>query len=234
MIAIPAVDLSDGSLTRTPRGFQATAGDGSPARTARAFADLGFTRLHLADGLIGSLKETEPAIEDIVRETNARIQVAGPSSGSAIERMFRGGAEYIVVGSRSIEEPEWLADIADLYPEAIVVATDVHDRRVVRRGWVQKLHIDVLDLLDELNDLPLAGILASGLQLDGPTRNSDLRLVEDLAERARMPVMVATKVCTMNDLHALEHRGAAAVVLGADQLLAGALDARAVAREFDS
>lgn len=234
MIAIPAVNLADESLRRAPGGVHWSAKGGSPARTARAFADLGFTRLHVTGGLIGLREESEPAIEGIMRETDARIQAAGPSSGSAIERMFRSGVEYIVVGSRSIEEPEWLADIADLYPESIVVATDVHDRRIVRRGWVQTLHIDVLDLLDDLNDLPLAGILASGLQLDGPTRNSDLGLVEDLAERARMPVMVATKVCTMNDLHALEHRGAAAIVLGTDQLLAGALDVRAVAREFDS
>jgi phosphoribosylformimino-5-aminoimidazole carboxamide ribotide isomerase len=232
MIAIPAVNLAERSLTRVPRGVYASARADRPARTARAFADLGFTRLHLADGLTGSLNETEPAIEEIVRETDARIQVAGPSSGSAIESMFRTGAEYIVVGSRSIEEPEWLADIADLYPESIVVATDIHDRRVVRRGWVQTLHVDILDLVEDLNCLPLGGILASGLQLDGPTRNSDLGLVEDLTECSRVPLMVATKICTMNDLHVLEHRGAAAIVLGTDQLRAGVLDARAVAREF--
>lgn len=226
MIAVPAVDL---------RGRHGADGDTTPGLTARAFADLGFARLHLENFGSGTRgDEAALNVEDIVRETDAEIQIAGPDSGSEIERLFRSGAEYIVLGSRAVEEPEWLAHIAELYPDAIVVGTDVRDRRVVRRGWVRTLPVDVLDLVDELNALPLAGVLVSGLQLDGPTQNSDLALVDDLVERSRAPVIVAAKACMMNHLRALEHRGAAAAVIRPEQLVPGMLDPRAVAGEFGS
>jgi phosphoribosylformimino-5-aminoimidazole carboxamide ribotide isomerase len=232
MIAIPAVDLSEASHGRTrPKAEYA----GVAAHEARALADIGFSRLHLesfGNGADGG--RSLPAVESIVRDTDVQIQVAGPSSSTEIDRLFGTGAEYIVVGDRSIDEPEWLDGLTELYRHAIVVQTDVRDRRVVKRGWVRTLPVDVLDLVEELNELPLGGILVGGLQLEGPTRNADLSLIEDLAERSHCPILVSTKVGTVNDLRALEHRGAAAVVLRAGTLLSGVLDPRAVALEFGS
>jgi phosphoribosylformimino-5-aminoimidazole carboxamide ribotide isomerase len=233
MIAIPSVEIADassgraGSITRPER----QPGDASVI-AARALADLGFARLHL-DGptMTTSASATAPAVEHIAHSTDATIQVAGPSSVSEIEQLFRAGAEYVVVGARAIDEPEWLASIVDLYPDAIVVATDVRDRRVVRQGWVRTLPVDILDLADELSSLSLAGILVGGLHLDGPGRHADLALVEDLTDRSRVPISIRARIETVNDLRALEHRGAAAAVLRADQLN-GTLDPRVIAREF--
>jgi phosphoribosylformimino-5-aminoimidazole carboxamide ribotide isomerase len=98
---------------------------------------------------------------------------------------------------------------------------------------VQTLPVDILDVVEELNPLALAGILIRGLQLDGPTRHIDLALVEDLVERSRNPILVSGKICSLNDLRALDHRGALAAVLRAEQL-SSTLDARAVAHEFGS
>lgn len=235
MIAIPAIDLSDSYTSRASLSMRWGDHDASnqPALSARALADMGFGRIHL----VGFTKEASvdantPAIEAIVRDTDARIQVVGRSSRSEMEQLFRVGAEYVVVGDRSIDEPEWLAEVADSYPGAVVAQTDIRDRRVVRRGWVRTLPIDVVDLIEDLNGLPLGGILVSGIQLDGPTRHADLALVEDLAERSQSPMMVWAKADSMNDLRALDHRGAAAVVLPAGCLLSGALDPRSVSREF--
>lgn len=233
MIAIPVVDFGNASAGRSSQPARAgavSAGTHS-ALIARALSNLGFTRLHLEDA--GSGARTE-AVEEIIRDTDASVQVAGANSGSEIERLFRTGAEYIVVGDRSIEEPEWLSGLAELYPDSIVVRSEVRDRRVVRRGWVRTLPVDVLDLVDDLNALPLGGILLSGFQLDGPTRQADLALIEDLAERSRNPIIVSARLESVNDLRTLEHRGASAAVLRADPLLSGTLDGRMVAREFGS
>jgi len=71
----------------------------------------------------------------------------------------------------------------------------------------------------------------SSVGTDGHHTSSDLALLEDVAERCEFPVFASGGVSSMNDLHALEHRGIAAVLLGSP-LHSGELDARAVAQEF--
>jgi phosphoribosylformimino-5-aminoimidazole carboxamide ribotide isomerase len=172
------------------------------------------------------------ALEELLRDASARVQVGGVTSSSEIEQLLRVGADSVVVGDRGIEEPEWLADVADLYPEGITARTDVRDRRVVRRGWVRTLPVDILDLVDELNAFPLRELLISIRSLDGAVRVGDLSLLEDVAERSRCPVLVAGGVAAIDDLRALEHRGIAGAVIEAERLLGGAMDGRDVAREF--
>ncbi len=225
MIAIPAVDLHD--TGQTGRAIAAVRARPS-SEVARSLSDLGFRRLHVVEsGASSSL----PAVEDILRDTNARVQVSGVSSASEIEQLLRAGVDYVVVGERGLDEPDWLADMADLYPGEIAVATDVRDRRVVRRGWVRTLPVDVLDIVDELNHLPLRELLVSLPAVDGGMGMSELSLLEDVAEQSRFPVSVVGTT-TMADLRALEHRGIAGAIIDAERFLGGELDGRRVAQDF--
>jgi phosphoribosylformimino-5-aminoimidazole carboxamide ribotide isomerase len=195
-------------------------------------ADLGFRRLHLIDRAAnGNASSQLSRVEEIVRDTNARVQIAGAESISEIEQLFRAGVDHVIVGSRALDEPEWLASIADLYPGEIAVATDVRDRRVVRRGWVRTLPVDILDVVDELNALPLRELLIILPALDDAD-SRDLPLLEDVAEQSHFPVVVAGGVSSIQDLRALEHRGIAAALVDADRLLSGEIDGRRVAQEF--
>jgi phosphoribosylformimino-5-aminoimidazole carboxamide ribonucleotide (ProFAR) isomerase len=160
------------------------------------------------------------------------VQVGRLTSTSDIEQLLRAGADAVVVGDRALEEPEWLAHVADLYPDAIGIATDVRDRRVVRRGWVRTLPVDILDLVEELNDLQLRELIVSIRPLDGDMRFGELSLLEDVADRSRCPVLVAGGITTIDDLRALEHRGVAGAVIEAEKLLGAGFDARDVAHEF--
>jgi phosphoribosylformimino-5-aminoimidazole carboxamide ribotide isomerase len=173
-------------------------------------------------------------VEDLLRDTTACVQVGGVTAMSEIEQLLRVGAELVVVGDRAIEEPEWLADAADLYPDAICAATDVRDRRVVRRGWVRTLPVDILDLVEELNALPLHELLVNVRPLGDAVRFGELALLEDVAERSRCPVLVAGDISSIPDLRALEHRGIAGALIEAEKLLDGTFDPREVAQEFSA
>ena len=232
MIAIPAVSLTSNLISHSEdvQG-QRRSRPGSPTSTARELADLGFSRLYVSNG--GTTAGTATSeLEELIRDADARVQVGAVGATAEVEQLFRAGADVVVVGDRGIDEPEWLADVADLYPDAVAVQTDVRDRRVVRRGWVRSLPIDIVDLVDELNGLPLGELVVSIRALDASMRFGDLALLEDVAERCRFPVFVAGGVSTIQDLRALEHRGIAGAVIDAEKLLHGQLDARAVAQEF--
>ena len=47
------------------------------------------------------------------------------------------GADRVIVGTRAVEDPVWLARAAAAFPERVVVAADMRDGRVLRRGWTR-------------------------------------------------------------------------------------------------
>ena len=235
MIAIPAVDVRGGVCVHLTGGQYGSerVPIGNAAAVARSWQQLGFNRLHVVDldAAFGTGSNL-PVVEDILRESDVEVQVGGGiRSTDAVEQLFRAGADRVIVGSRAVQDLDWLGDLTAMYPGLVVVATDVRDRRVVTRGWVRTLPVDVLDLLGELNSLSLGGVFVTALQLGSETRGLDLALMEDVADKAEFPVIVAGGVSSMHDLRALEHRGIAGTVIGM-ALYTGALDARAVAQEF--
>lgn len=237
MIAIPAIDLRDGACVQLVGGSYADERVRlpDPLAVARRWTDEGFTRLHVVDlDAATGAGSNFPLIESLLADTTGEIQVGGGiRSTEQIEQLFEAGADRIVVGTRAIEEPEWLAQVASLYPGLLVVAADVRERRVVTRGWARTLPFDILDLVEELNGHPLGGLLVTAVHLEGQMRGTDLALMEDVAEASRFPVIASGGIATVADLRALEHRGMAGAVIGM-ALYTGALDARAVAQEFDS
>ena len=234
MIAIPTVDLRHGAcvkpsnLTTSPDDFRVGA-----VAVARTWASYGFHRLQIIDRDAESGPGSNAnLIEDVVRDGALQIQVGGGvQSLEQIERLADAGAAHIVLGARALDEPDWLAQVADLFPGLLVASTDVRERRVVTRGWVRGLPLDILDLVDDLAGVPLGALLIASTHLDARHTGADLTLLEDVAEACEFPVLSVGGVSTMDDLRALEHRGVAGAVLGS-AIYSGALDPRSVAQEF--
>ena len=237
MIAIPTLELRKGVAARSAsraNGDTARAVDG-PIAAVRSWATTGFRRAYVIDlDAEHGLGSTASVVEDVIRDGALDVQVGGGvQSTETIERLVEAGAWRVVVGSRALDEPDWLDKVADLFPGTIVVSTEVHERRVITRGWVRSLPLDVLDLAADLNGLPLGGLVVGSLQSDSQRAAIELALIEDIAGACEFPVIAAGGVSTMQDLHALENRGVAAALLG-KALHSGALDGLAVAREFDA
>ncbi len=235
MIAIPAVDLRGGACVQLVGGsyeHERIRLD-DPLGVARSWMSHGFRRLHIVDlDAATGRGSNEDIVRDILRERMMDVQVGGGvRSGETIERLLSDGAHRVVVGTRALEEMEWLAEMASLFPNELIVAADVRDRRVVTRGWSRTLPRDILDAVAELNELPLGGLLVTAVHKEGQLRGTDLPLMEDVAELSEAPVIGSGGVTTMDDLRALADRGVAGAVIGM-ALYTGALDPRVVADEF--
>ena len=235
MIAIPAIDLRGGACVQLVGGSyeQEKVRLEDPASVARDLSAHGFRRLHLVDldAATGRGSNAE-LVRDMLADRTLEMQVGGGiRSGETIERLLAEGARHIIVGTRALEEMEWLAEMTSLFPGELIVAADVRERRIVTRGWARTLPRDILDAVAELNDLPLAGILVTAVHREGQQAGTDLPLMEDVAELSEAPVIAAGGVASMNDLRALADRGVAATVIGM-ALYTGTLDPRLVAEEF--
>lgn len=237
MIAIPAVDLRGGKCV------QLVGGDydaekvrlDDPASVARDWVREGFNRLHVVDldAATGRGRNDE-VIREILRTAGVPVQVGGGvRDESRIERLLDEGAEWIVVGTRAVEDEDWRADMAHRFPGRLIVAADVRERYVVTKGWAETSRVNVVDFVEELSQLPLAGVLVTAVHLEGKMQGTDLPLMEDVAEACAWPVFASGGVTSLEDMRALEHRGLAGAVLGM-ALYTGAIDPRRLAEEFDA
>jgi phosphoribosylformimino-5-aminoimidazole carboxamide ribotide isomerase len=135
------------------------------------------------------------------------------------------------VGTRALEDEEWLAEVADEFPEQLIVAADVRERQIVTRGWTRTMHMDIDEAMEKLSRLPLAGVLVTAVHKEGLMQGSDLALMEDVVDSTELAVIASGGIATDVDLRLLDDRGVAAAVLGM-ALYTGALDAAAIAEEF--
>jgi phosphoribosylformimino-5-aminoimidazole carboxamide ribotide isomerase len=235
MIAIPAVDLRGGACVQLVGGSyaQEKVRLENPLEVARSWERYGFERLHIVDLDAATGQGSNlPLVRTLIADAGLPVQVGGGvRSSERVEELLEAGALRVIVGTRAIEEPDWLADLASRHPGEIIVAADVRERRVTTRGWAHTMPIDILDLVEELNGFPLGGLLVTAVHREGQMQGTDLPLMEDVAELSNVPVFASGGVSSMQDLRALEHRGLAGAVIGM-ALYTGALDPVVVAGEF--
>lgn len=235
MLAIPAIDLRDGHCVQLVGGDYAKEAVrlDDPVQMAQRWVAAGFTRLHLVDldAATGRGGNRE-LLREIIARAGVPAQVGGGVRDSeAMDALLDDGADRVVVGTRGVEDPEWLARQAERAPGRIVLAADVKGRTVVTRGWARETKREVVELVRELEELPLAGLLVTAVQKEGKMQGADLALMADVVDASPWPVIASGGVGSMQDLRSLEDRGVAAVVLGM-ALYTEALDARIVAEEF--
>lgn len=235
MIAVPAVDLRGGKCVQLVGGDYADERVrlDDPAAVASDWVRTGFRRLHVVDlDAATGRGHNHDVIREILRDAAVPVQVGGGvRDESRIERLLDEGATWVVIGTRAIEDEEWRRDMAHQFPGQLIIAADVRERLVVTRGWAETSRLNVIDFVQELASLPLAGVLVTAVHLEGQMAGTDLSLMEDVAEASAWPVFASGGVSSLDDMRALEHRGLAGAVLGM-ALYTGALDARRLAEEY--
>ena len=235
MIAIPAIDIREGACVQLVGGSydEERIRLDDPAGVASRWAAFGFRRLHVVDLDAATERGSNAAVVDkIIREASVEVQVGGGvRSTEQVDALVRAGARFVVAGTRAVESPEWLAEVATRYPHTMVVAADVHGRAVATRGWSRTLTIDVMELLDEIRHLPIAAALVTAVHVEGQMRGPDLSLFDDIVQKTSVPIIASGGIASIDDLRALSQRGLAGAVVGM-ALYTGAIEPRLVADEF--
>lgn len=235
MLAIPALDLRGGACVQLIGGsYDAEAiRIADPVAVAHQWCDAGFSNLHIVDlDAATGRGSNAKLIARIVGETPMHCQVGGGIRDTdTISRLLESGAECVVLGTRALEEPEWLEIAAAQFPGRIIVAADTADRQIVTHGWMRTTATTVTDAVRSLAQLPLAAILVTAVHREGRMEGTDLELMRSVVEASRLPVQASGGISTVADLHSLAALGIQSAVLGM-ALYTRALDARSTATEF--
>lgn len=235
MIAIPAVDLREGRCVQLvggrPEEERVSLPD--PVAVAKRWRAAGFSTLHVVD-LDAALGRGDnlDMVARIARESPGNLQVGGGiRNEERAEVLLAEGVDRIIVGTRAVDDPDWLSQLARTHPGRVAVAADIRDGIVLRKGWTEGSGMEIETFLKTLTPLPLAGVLCTDVGREGRVEGIDRRGVEAVITASPHPVWISGGVTTVDELRFLRDRDAAGAVLGM-ALYTGALNADQVAEEF--
>ena len=236
MIAIPAIDIRDGACVQLVGGSydDERVRLDDPVSVALRWRGLGFRHLHVVDLDAATGRGCNDETVARILEANADVEVQVGGGVRSLERargLLASGASRVVAGTRALEDPTWLAELAREHPSRVVVAVDVRDVKPVVRGWSETTTLDLTRVLEGLDALPLAGLLVTAVDVEGRLGGPDLALTQSVAQTSRHRITAAGGITTLQDLRTLAALGIWGAVIGMS-LYTGHMDAAQCAAEF--
>jgi phosphoribosylformimino-5-aminoimidazole carboxamide ribotide isomerase len=237
VILYPAIDLKDGACVRLLRGDMASATvfNADPGGQARAFAEAGFSWLHVVDlnGAFAGRSVNGEAVKAIRASVDLRIQLGGGiRDRHAIDEWLALGIDRVVLGTAALRDPNLVRRAAADHPGAIAVGIDARDGRAAIEGWAETTGVGVVDLARRFEGCGVAALIYTDIARDGALSGVDARAIADLARQVSIPVIASGGVSSVADIVALkahEADGVAGVICGR-ALYDGRIDPRAALR----
>ena len=215
----PAIDIRGGQCVRLAEGDfnRETVFDADPVAVAMRFAEQGALRIHVVD--LDGAREGRPVNRDlvlrIVEACGLAIELGGGiRDDRTLADYLAGGVSRVVVGTRAIEEPDWLAEVARRHPRRVVLGLDARNDRLASRGWLATTAQDVLQYATQLSDLPLAAVVYTDIARDGVMKGPNIEATRRLAEATSVPVVASGGVTQLSDVEALARLPIAGMIIG--------------------
>jgi phosphoribosylformimino-5-aminoimidazole carboxamide ribotide isomerase len=229
VLLIPAIDLKDGQCVRLRQGRMddSTVFSSDPVAMAAHWKDQGARRLHIVD-LDGAFAGV-PRNGDLIREMVAvmgdvPVQVGGGIRTEAIiEAYLDAGVQGLILGTKAVNEPDFLRAMARAYAGKILLGLDARGGVVATEGWDKETGIQALDFVRDITELPLAGIVYTDIDRDGMMQGLIGASTLALAKAAQLPVVASGGVTELADLQALKD-----AFVEDTALLLGAITGRAI------
>lgn len=232
MLILPAIDIRGGKCVRLKQGDydrETVFGD-DPVSMARRWVSEGAQALHLVD--LDGAKAGHPVngdvIRDIVRSVDIPCQLGGGLRTEAdIQTAFSWGLSRIVLGTRALQDPAWVRQMAQTFPEQIILGLDARDGKVATHGWLQTSDLTVLDMAREFSNWPLFAIVYTDIAKDGMMGGPNTASLSELAKAIPIPVIASGGVSNIDDVRSLLEHNLFGCIIGR-ALYEGKIDLGAV------
>lgn len=231
MILIPAIDLKGGKVVRLYQGkfSDVTEYPEDPLAAAKKWESLGAKWLHVVDldGAQTGVMKNQGIIAEIVREVNIPVQVGGGIRGEAIVEYLLTVANVarVVVGTKAIEQRDFITNILKQWQERIVVSLDCENGFVTGRGWVEKTNIKAVDLAKELMPLGLKWLVYTDIARDGTLAGPNYEQLQHLIDQVpNMNVIASGGISSVEDVKRLASMPMVKAAITGKALYEGKLD----------
>ena len=197
---------------------------------ARRWVGQGAKALHLVD--LDGAKAGKPVNGDVIRRIVEAVDVpcqvgGGLRTEADIEATLEAGVARVVLGTRALQDPAWVRQMAQTYPKQIVLGLDARDGKVATHGWLHTSEISVLDVAREFARWPLYAIVYTDIARDGMLGGPNLDGLAALAAAVPVPVIASGGVTTLQNVRDLKAKKLFGCIIGR-ALYEGQIDLSAV------
>ena len=242
MLLIPAIDLKDGKCVRLRQGRMedSTVFSDDPVAMAARWVKAGARRLHLVDlnGAFAGQPVNAQVIQRIAEAfPDLPIQVGGGiRDEQTVETYLNAGVQFVIIGTKAVQDPHFVSDLCIEYPGHIIVGLDAKEGRVAISGWSKLSKHNVIDLAQAFERYGVEAIVYTDISRDGMMQGVNVKATVQLAQAISIPVIASGGVSTLEDVTALcevESEGIMGAIIGR-ALYDGAIDLAAAQQMVDA
>ncbi len=210
MLIIPAIDLKDGECVRLRQGLMddSTVFSDDPVSVARRWVDAGCRRLHLVD--LNGAFAGEPVNGEVVTAITAAypglpVQIGGGiRTLETIEHYVKAGVSYVIIGTKAVKEPEFVAQACKAFPGRVIVGLDARDGYVATDGWAEVSAVQAGDLAKKFESDGVSAIVYTDIARDGMMQGVNVEATLAMARASSIPVIASGGITNLEDIKALQ------------------------------
>lgn len=223
MLIIPAIDLKDGACVRLRQGRMddSTVFSDDPVAMAARWVDAGARRLHLVD-LNGAFAGT-PVNGGVVKAIaeafpDLPVQIGGGIRDlQTIEAYLKAGVKYLIIGTKAVKEPAFVAEACKAFPGTIIVGLDAKNGLVATDGWAEVSTVKATELAKRFEQDGVSSIVYTDIDRDGMMQGVNVEATVAMAQASSIPVIASGGITNMDDiknLQAVAHKGILGAITG--------------------
>lgn len=220
---IPVIDILNGVVVHAVRGRRnqylplqsALCNSANPLEVARAFRNLGFSRLYIADlDAILNGNTDFSTIKCIADKTGLKLMIdAGVNTIAKAKNLLDNGASQVIIGTETLSSKGFVGEAVKQFGgDRVFVSLDLKDGVVLApRGF--NGNRDPLCLLEEFEELGVSRVIVLDLARVGSAEGVNTSFLKQAIARLELEIYVGGGVRNLDDLAALKNLGVSGVLL---------------------
>ena len=223
MLIIPAIDLKDGNAVRLYQGRKTDEKiySRNPVVVARQWQNQGAKLIHVVDldGAFAGEPKNLSTVKKIVRAVKTPIEFGGGvRNKQTIEELLEIGVQRIVLGTKAVEDEDFLKAVFAAFKDKVIVSIDAEDDRVLTQGWqTAKRNLGVLEFASLLKKIGFRKVIYTDVSKDGTLRGPNLAGIKSILKNTGLKVIASGGVSCLDDLvklRRLQRLGLIGVIIG--------------------
>jgi len=223
MKIIPAIDIQNGNCVRLKQGdfTKETIFHSSPIDMAQKWVDEGAERLHIVDldgARLGSPINMTVISKICDKFPSIPVQIGGGIRDlETAEKYLSAGASFIIVGTKAVEDPNFIKILCSKFPKKIIVGIDAKNGEVATEGWLSISDKNAIDFAKIFENLGVAEIVYTDIEKDGMMKGLNIEATLDLAKNVKIPIIASGGVSCIEDIYkigAYTKSGISGIIIG--------------------